>query len=395
MGSPKKLLFLTLNTFSSTGGIEKVCRVAGKALHQIAEEVGGHFEHYALYDEPAQVIENYIPKTVFRPFSGNRFAFLKKAISAGRKTDVILLSHVHLLAVGFAIKMLSPRTKVVLLAHGIEVWKPFSSWKVRMLKALDLVLPVSQFTQQKMQALYGLAPKKFGVLNNCLDPFLAPTESAERVAALRKKHGLTKEDIVLFTLTRLKSSEQYKGYDKVIAALPPVLQKYPAVKYLVAGKYDAEERKRLDVMIEELGLQDKVIFTGFIGDDEVAAYFTLPDVYVMPSTGEGFGIVFIEALFYGKPVIAGNVDGSVDALAGGQFGLLVNPAKKDEIVSALLEVLAKKNNYVPDGEAVQARFGFGPYVSRLKTLVFEQDLRKSAEEGTLTGHRSSLTNRVA
>ena len=92
-------------------------------------------------------------------------------------------------------------------------------------------------------------------------------------------------------------------------------------------------------MIKKRGLQQQVIFTGFVPDEELADHFNLADIYIMPSEKEGFGIVFIEAMFYHKPVIAGNKDGSVDALLNGSLGLLVNPESLDEVTCALIRMI--------------------------------------------------------
>ena len=365
----RKLLFLTLNTFSSTGGIERVCRIAGKALHEIAQESGYAFDMFSMYDQPSQVLDNYVPEAVFSAFSGRRISFIKQAIHTGKNSDIVILSHVNLLVVGAFIKVLSPRTKVVLIAHGIEVWKPFPSWKRRMLSLVDIILPVSEFTRDRMQALYGLRSEKFLVVNNCLDPFLQPVVNKNQYKRIREKHGLNEQDLVLFTLTRIKSSEQYKGYDKVINALPEVLKKYPNIKYLIAGKYDAAEKRRLDLLVAQLRLQDQVAFAGFVGDEEIADYYQSTDVYIMPSSGEGFGIVFIEALYYGLPVIAGNVDGSVDALDKGKLGLLVNPQNQHEIVSAISSILNNKAEHRPNKNAVWAKFGFPTYKSNLRAVL--------------------------
>src|SRR6185437_13841430 len=85
------------------------------------------------------------------------------------------------------------------------------------------------------------------------------------------------------------------------------------LKYLLIGKYDDREKARLDVLIKKYGLQQQVVFTGFVPDEALADHFNLSDIYIMPSEKEGFGIVFIEAMYHNKPVIAGNRDGSVDA----------------------------------------------------------------------------------
>jgi len=375
----KRLLFLTLNTFSSTGGIEKVCRIAGKALHDIAGGAGYDFEMYSMYDHPRQVIEKYVPRAVFEAFSGKRISFIKESVKTGRNSEVVILSHVNLLIVGFLIKLVSPKTKVCLIAHGIEVWRPFPAWKRRMLKKLDQVLPVSEFTCQKMISLYGLNPSKLTVLNNCLDPFLTRNIDSSLQGALKEEFGFEKDDVILFTLTRLKSSEQYKGYDRVIAALPAVLEKNSSVKYLIAGKYDDAEKKRLDELIQDLNLNDRVVFSGFAEDEQIEKLFTLSDVYVMPSSGEGFGIVFIEALFYGKPVVAGNADGSVDALDGGKLGLLVDPFNKEELIAAVEKILKKKRDYMPNPITVESKFGFSTYRNNFRTLLNVKELEAKKE----------------
>ncbi len=368
--SAPRLLFLTLSTFSTTGGIEKVCRVAGKALQELATKKGGKFHLLSMYDAPADVLEQYVPTTSFTGHAGQRLRFVRDAVNEGRRSSHVLLSHINLLTVGFLIKLLSPNTKVLLIAHGIEVWVPLSSWKRWMLKKLDAILPVSEYTRQRMIELYSLQPRKLTVLNNCLDPFLTPSATATDIRRVREKYGLKESDKVLFTLARLSHSEQYKGYDKVIAALPELLLHHPSTKYLIAGRWDAAEKERLDLLIERLNLTGQVVFTGFVPEEEVASLFGLADLYVMPSTGEGFGIVFIEALFYGKPVIAGNKDGSVDALAGGAFGRLIDPDNEEELVKALHDAL-KGVIRPPILNDVLSKFGFETYKGKLSALLNE------------------------
>ncbi len=382
-----KLLFLTLNVFSATGGIEKVCRVAGKALHELAEEGGGELAVYAMHDKDSHADEAYFPASAYQGFGGKKLAFALAAVRAGCSADTVLLSHVNLLPVGYAIKKLSPKTKLVLMAHGIEVWDPVASLKQRLFAAVDLFLPVSSFTAKKLESIHKISSQKIQVLNNCLDPFLRKEGGAEAVTALRKRYGIKAADFVLLTLTRIKFSEQYKGYDKVITALTLVRQDYPNVKYLIAGKYDAEEKQRLDVLISENGLHDAVIFTGFVRDDELSAHFGAADAYIMPSTGEGFGIVFIEALFYGLPVIAGNVDGSVDALAGGEFGLLVNPGKEEEIINAIKLVANDSDSGKPALEKVLQRFGFAAYKQNWRNVICPKRIPNGAVKVNVSNGR--------
>jgi len=154
-------------------------------------------------------------------------------------------------------------------------------------------------------------------------------------------------------------------------AIKELKDKYPLIKYLVVGKYDEAEKLRVDKIISELELQDNIIFTGFIPDEELAAHYSIADLYIMPSKKEGFGIVFIEAMYYGKPVIAGNKDGSVDALDNGKFGLLINPDDKQEITNAIIKVISNKTAFIPNLQEVMAKFSYPVYKEKLRGILEE------------------------
>ena len=96
----------------------------------------------------------------------------------------------------------------------------------------------------------------------------------------------------------------------------------------------------------------------------------------MPSKKEGFGIIFIEAMYYGLPVIAGKADGSVDALRNGQLGLLVDPEDQQEIDKALAKVLGNLSSFVPDKVRVMQEFGYDSYKHNLKKIL-DQALNNS------------------
>ena len=98
--------------------------------------------------------------------------------------------------------------------------------------------------------------------------------------------------------------------------------------YLVVG--DGDDRQRLEELAQTTGVAHAMQFAGHVPHRELPDYFRLADVFVMPSTGEGFGIAFLEAAASGLPVIGGNRDGSVDALADGTIGTLVDPHQQVE-----------------------------------------------------------------
>lgn len=368
----KKVLFLNLTAFSQTGGLEKFNRCFLKALAEIEVDTQMVSQAYSMYDTVAD--EKYYPQAKYKGFGLSRISFVMNSVMQGLRSDVVILGHINLAIVGYLIKMIAPQKKVMLICHGIEVWEPLQGMKQKMLNSANKILAVSEYTRQQIMKLHNIAADKVAVFHNTIDPYFPLPKTFDKNKALLQRYGLIENDFVLFTLCRLSSKEKYKGYDNVVKALPQLLKKYPNIRYVIAGKYDEQEKDRMDVMIEELGVQDKVVFTGYVDDKEIIQHYQLGDVYVMPSQGEGFGIVFIEAMACGQRVIAGNKDGSVDALANGELGKLVNPDDVNEIADAVASYYEGNAAWNTTSSAVLQekvlnRFGFDVYKNRMKQLL--------------------------
>ena len=142
------------------------------------------------------------------------------------------------------------------------------------------------------------------ILPNCVD--LSQFQPRDRDLTLAERYGLESSKVIM-TMGRLASQERYKGFDEVIEIMPELLKRFPTVKYLIVG--DGPDRPRLESKVAGLGLSNKVIFTGYIPESEKVAHYNLADAYVMPSMGEGFGIVLIEAAACGVSVVGSRVDG--------------------------------------------------------------------------------------
>ncbi|MBU3714857.1 MAG: glycosyltransferase family 4 protein, partial [Ferruginibacter sp.] len=372
-----KILLLTLKTFSATGGIEKVCKVAGKALFENSLNGRQSFLLHSLYDQQSDADENiYFSADNFRGYRENKIKFIYQSVREGCLSNTVILSHINLLIVGCMIKFFSPKTKLVLLAHGIEIWGKLSWLKTRMLRCCDIFLPVSQYTSRRIQQEHEVPESRCVVVNNALDPFLPIVNEKEiktDAESLRKKYGYTAEDKIIFTLTRLYSTERYKGYDKILESMQHIIKRNPTLRYLIAGKYDFEEKVFIESRAKELGLENHLKLTGFIPDDSVAAHFSMADLYVMPSRKEGFGIVFVEAMYYGLPVVAGNQDGSVDALLNGELGLLVDPLNIVEIENAIERILNDQKSFKPDRRILMNHFGYEGYKRRIDKVLTMRD----------------------
>lgn len=365
-----KILFLTLKVFSVTGGIEKVCRILAKALFEIAVERQDNLQVFSSHDKNAFFNSAYFPAEILTGFNAKKIRFSWSSVKKGITCRMVILSHINLLPIGCVIKLFSPKTKLIIIAHGIEVWRPLVSFKRIMLYKVDLILAVSRFTKDKMKEVNRLREEKFSVLNNPLDPLLPPAPSAAATAALRHNYGFTNKEFIMLTLSRLSTTEKNKGYDKMLFAMAALVKQYPHLRYLFVGKYDSDEKSRLDKIITGYGLKGLVVFAGFVPDADLAVHYSIADVYVMPSEKEGFGISFIEALYYGVPVIAGNRDGTVDALLNGQLGTLIDPRNQQEITDAIQNVIENKKAFIPNSELLFNHFSYEVYKSKLSAILY-------------------------
>lgn len=370
----KKILFLNLTAFSKTGGIEKFNKALLMALSEFERNHFLSIRSYSLFDKEAN--EQYFLKQNYKGFSGKKNQFIAKSIYKSKDFDLIILGHINLAIIGCFIKILFPRKKIILITHGIEVWKPLKGFKKLLLKKADLILAVSNFTRNKIIEVQKINEKKVRLFYNTIDPYFIPPSTFTKGEELRKKYDLSANDFILFTLTRLSSAEKYKGYDVVIQCLPELLKKIPQLKYIIGGKYDEKEKERIDNLVRNLHLENAVVLKGQLKDSEVKAYFQMSDLFIMPSKGEGFGIVFIEALVCGLPVIAGNLDGSVDAVQNGKLGTLVNPLNPAEISEAIFKHYSNHENITAEQKYQLQKntlkyFHFDQYKRRLENILLD------------------------
>ncbi len=374
MNIEKKVLFLNLAAFSLTGGIEKFNKCFLKALWELKKEGNLDVASFSLYDHKAN--ENYFPSKIYKGFNRQKILFATQSITGARHFDVIVLGHINLAVIGLFIKLFYPWKKIVLITHGIEVWQPLKGMQKIFLHKANKIFAVSNFTKDKLRHVQKLGADKISIFPNTIDPFFDIPVNFVTPLHLKKRYGVNEDDFVLFTLTRLSNLEKYKGYDIVIKCLPDLLKKIPNLKYIIAGKYDNEEKLRIDKIINDLDLNNVVHLTGFLKDEEICDHYQLGDIFIMPSQGEGFGIVFIEAAVCGSKTIGGNKDGSVDALKNGDLGILVDPENTGEISDAILKLYHEKSSWNNlNKRALQNRtlnfFGFDVFKNKLQKELME------------------------
>ena len=333
---PRRPLVLITDAFGNNGGIAKfnrdllhaLCACPGceevVALPRLMETNPGPL--------PAQLTWN----TLGLGGKGRYLRAVLRSLSRGKRFDFVVCGHIHLLPLAFLHKLIH-RLPVVLIIHGVDAWqptgRPVTDWLAR---RVDHFIAVSALTRRRFCSWTGLPEKTGSVLPNCVEASLYGP--GPKNPALLARYGLAGKRVIL-TLGRLASHERYKGFDEIMEALPSLARQIPDVAYLIVG--GGLDRPRLQAKASQLGLTDRVVFAGRVPEDEKADHYRLADVYAMPSRGEGFGIVFLEAMACGVPVIGSTADASREALLEGELGRLVDPDKPDELRQALLSALTQ------------------------------------------------------
>jgi glycosyltransferase involved in cell wall biosynthesis len=238
---------------------------------------------------------------------------------------LVVCGHVNLSPLAWALAR-ATGARLMALTYGVEAWTIDSRWTAAALRAADSIVTISSFTANALRDALGFDGDRIAVLHNAVDG-VRFQPGPPKPTILTRLSSLARPRLI--TVCRLDATERYKGVDtllRVLAANPGL-----AGSYLVVG--DGTDRARLERLAAELKVP--ATFWGRATDEELADLYRACDLFVMPSQKEGFGYVFIEAMACGLPVVAGGVDGSVDALAGGTLGLLVDPDRPDQIAAAI------------------------------------------------------------
>jgi phosphatidylinositol alpha-1,6-mannosyltransferase len=259
----------------------------------------------------------------------------------------------------------------VVTLHGIEAWGLVHPARVRALRSASLLLPVSRFTGDIVRSEQGIAAERFRVLPNCVDT--ERFRPGPKPRALLERYGITKGEPVALTVTRLGVDEPGKGLRVAFEAVRRARMRIPTLRYLLVG--DGPEKDRVWAEARSAGIADCLVMAGRVPGQELADHYRLCDVFMMPAQREGFGIVFIEAMSCGRPVIAGNRDGSRDALDDGRLGILADPEDAEALSGHLAAVIEGRAEHplLYHAEALHAEverlFGAAALRSRLMEVL--------------------------
>jgi phosphatidylinositol alpha-1,6-mannosyltransferase len=337
----RDLVFVSAGLDLAGGGRAAAGRLLAVSAAAYAEEQGIHFSLLSLAGDGFSV-----GKHPARSFAGRQGALALAAWRrqlAGPPAAFVydLLGPARLQA-----WLPSPlRAPYLVSLLGIEAWRPLTWDRSRALRKATVRLAISAYTARRAREVNpGLG--EIDVLPICLEE--------------RKPEGRLEEEILaragegyVLIVGRMDASERYKGHEQLLTLFAGWRDSRPQLRLVVAG--DGDDRPRLERLAESMGLSGRVLFTGFVSEATLAELYRRAAVFTLPSQGEGFGLVYLEAMRAGKPCVAVRGTAAAEVVEDGRTGLLIGPDDDAGLARALVRLFDEPELARRMGEAGERR----------------------------------------
>lgn len=361
-----KTLLFAPEVFLADGGIARILRAYLHALRELSPfDSNDRVGMVVLNDTPASLdrMPTYLRDDDPAPLataSGSRWRFLFACLRHGWTADRVVCGHIHLAPVARLIQLLrgGRRLRYYLVAHGIEVWRPYSAVEKSALRHADRIFCVSEHPRRQMiRFLPDLDPARLVVVPNTLDPdFTLPSAPPARSVS---------DDLRILMVSRLARADDYKGIDSMIAAMLQIRAQLPRATLRIVGRGD--DRERLQTLANASGVSDAIEFLGRVSDEQLRSEYEQCDLFSLPSSKEGFGLVYLEAMSFGKPCLGARAGGAPEVIDE-NTGLLVDYGNIDEIADACIRIAHR--HYDPATvRAHLQKFSFPSFMNHLTTAL--------------------------
>jgi len=357
----------------ATGGVQRAGRHLAAVLSEFASSQGMECRILSLNDSrELHRVTVGDSEFVYTGSQRAKSSFTASALrTAMRGAKLALAGHPNLGPVMRAMGVVAPKMKRVVCTHGIEVWEPLSMARRGALKSAHLVLAPSQDTADHVATQQGVVRARIGVLPWGLDPQFEERMGAKEQSALPLTFPRGR---VILTVGRWLKTERYKGMDTLITALPRLLTRWPEVHLVLVGTGD--DREWLVELTMKNGVNRHVHFLSDLSPTEIAACYGACEIFALPSSGEGFGFVYLEAMARGKPVIGGAHGGVPEVIEDGVSGYLVQHGDPIQLATSIETLLADPEHARKMGESgrqrVDREFRFKVFSKALKRILREQ-----------------------
>jgi phosphatidylinositol alpha-1,6-mannosyltransferase len=355
---PARLLLCMTSLHPTQGGIASTNRNIVRALSGLQGE-GASLDFRVLTyhgsdpDLPPEYLEGR-PPLVAQGCESNRARFATRyaARCLGWRPDLVFVDHLHLSVVPYLFRWMGG-PPYVLSCHRSELEEPLSRLRLAAYRGARLRLSNSQFMAGRLRQMFPGAPVE--PCEPAIDEVGMP-RTAAKVDTLPDAFGTHQAlgDKSLLIVARLAAGERYKGHDQLIDIMPAVVREVPEAQLVITGTGDDAER--LQASARDGGAGQAVLFSGYATPEMLAGLFARCRAFAMPSRGEGFGVVYLEAMRFSKPCIASRVDGGDEVVLDGRTGLLVDPGNLEDIRQAATRLLGDADLAAQLGKAGRERF---------------------------------------
>lgn len=292
-----------------------------------------------------------------------RFGAQMAAAQASGHVDWIMYSH---LSVAKVQAFVPPpvRRPYAVFVHGIEAWRELTPAQESVLRGATLRVANSLFTAGRVMQVH----PRIGRVASC--PLALSPESADDV----DRHDRFPFDFgprAVIVVARMSATERYKGHDELLEAWPRVIASVPDARLVFVG--DGDDLSRLNAKAGTLGIGQSVVSTGFVSESELNAVYRKAALLAMPSRGEGFGLVYLEAMANGLPCIGSLDDAAGEIIEDGQTGFLVQQSDREGLADRLVRLLTDDTLRRQMGEAgrraVHQRFSYERFSRSILSLI--------------------------
>lgn len=343
--------------FDRPGGIARISRAASLAMATWARTRGHTLHVHVLQDRSDTERTPHVPAdAAFHGYGGSRIGMTAAITTACLRRDAIaVFSHVNLTTPMLAL----PHMRYAIVAHGIEVWSPLSVTRRAALRRAR-VWAVSEYTARIVRSLHGIPASRVRTVANCIDPFWrAPTPDPH-------PHGAP----YFLLVSRLASLEEQKGVGHTISSFALAADRGwipPNVELHIVG--DGHQRLDYEREARRSRYGARIRFFRRVDDATLQRAYAHCIAFVLPSAKEGFGLVFLEAMANGKPVIAAAAGAAPEVVTNEKTGLVVPYGDVTAIATALSRLCRDEGLRTKLGacgrNAVETAFGFAQYERKL------------------------------
>lgn len=259
----------------------------------------------------------------------NLFRLYRDVKSNLKQCNYVLYLHPHLARLH---SYLRTRLPYGFLVHGYEIFRDITLKLNGVFKHADTVICSSNYMRKVIEDQYTVKSLKQNYYPTIDLASLVTSNLGNDMSTI------SKEGPIVLAVGRMASDERYKGHDQILNAWPIIQRRFPGTQLIVVG--DGNDRERLIRKAEYLGIDQSVHFLGHIEDRELAGIYSKADLFLLPSSGEGQGLVYLEAMQFGLPIVALKYSPAGEFVTHNKHGFLLPGKNVDNIVEALTALLA-------------------------------------------------------